>query len=270
MLDAQWPFTPVVLWVTLIALVGLLILRTVRRDRREYRRFTRYRTTRRRQETLRRWLLESFVTFGSISAILLLLAGAFVAPLLVTVQGWAAVRAVRTTLADNATVATVILTAVIVGVVVLTVVGIVAARKEGEVPTVGNIRAMLPRNRQELVLGTLLSVNAGVVEELAFRLAIPALLYGATASAEAAVIGSVLLFGALHAYQGVAGVIGTAVIGTVFMASYLVSGTILVPIVLHALFDLRTMVLIPVTVYGVHGVDGRAVPYVSLTPRPPR
>ena len=113
---------------------------------------------------------------------------------------------------------------------------------------------VLPRNRPELGLGAVLSVNAGVFEELVFRLGIPALLFGASGSALVAVVGSVLLFGALHAYQGVAGVIGTTLIGAVFMASYLLTGSILVPIVLHTLFDLRSLVLIPMAVSGAHHV----------------
>ena len=67
-------------------------------------------------------------------------------------------------------------------------------------------------------------------------------------------LASIVLFGALHVYQGVAGVVATTLIGAVFMASYLLSGAILVPIVLHIAFDLRTMVLIPMAVNGVHRV----------------
>ena len=53
------------------------------------------------------------------------------------------------------------------------------------VPTLSarDIHALLPRNRGELRYGALLSVNAGVVEELLFRLAFPVLIFAATDSA---------------------------------------------------------------------------------------
>ena len=162
-----------------------------------------------------------------------------------------------------------VLVGVIIALVVLTVIGARAARKDQDVPMIGDISAMLPRNRQELVLGALLSVNAGVVEELMFRLALPAVIYGASGSALAAVLGSVLLFGALHVYQGIPGVIGTTIVGAILMLLYAVSGTIVVPIIVHALFDLRSLVLIPVAVYGVHKVDGAAVASPVLTPADP-
>ena len=133
---------------------------------------------------------------------------------------------------------------------------------------VGDIRSMLPRNRQELRWGAALSVNAGVVEEVMFRLAVPAAIYGASGSAVAAVAGSVLLFGALHLYQGAAGIIGTTIVGALMMVLYVVSGTIIAPIVLHAIFDLRSLVLIPAAIFGAHRIDGRKHPYIPATPRP--
>ena len=102
-----------------------------------------------------------------------------------------------------------------------------------------------------------------------FRLAVPALVFGATGSAIAAVVVSVLLFGLLHVYQGVAGVVGTTLIGGLLFVSYVTTGSILVPIVLHVLFDLRSLVLIPVTVFGAHRVDGRVVKFVPrMRPKP--
>lgn len=264
MLDPTWQFTPLVLWIALVALLALLVVRTIRRDRREYQRFKRYRTTARRQKMMRRWLLDSFLSFGGLSAIILILAGGFVRPLATSLSEWPGVRDIRNWFTDDPTLAWGIVIAVVVAAVVLTVVGLRAARSSDDgVPTIGDIQAMLPRNRQELVLGGVMSINAGIVEELMFRLALPALVYGATGSAVAAVLGSVLFFGALHLYQGVFGVIGTTVVGAGFMLLYAVSGLIAVPIVLHALFDLRSLVLIPVVVYGVHRVDGVAVKTVA-------
>ncbi|HWR86352.1 MAG TPA: type II CAAX endopeptidase family protein [Rhodoglobus sp.] len=269
-LDPAWPLTRPVLWVALAVLLALLVVRAIRRDRREYQRFKRYRTTKRRQVMLRRWLLESFLSFGGLTAVMLLLAGGFVAPLLAQVQAWTPVRYLREAVSASPVLTGAVLLGLVLGLVGLTAVGVAAARQEGEVPAVGDIRALLPRNRQELVLGGLLSVNAGVVEELAFRFALPALLFGASGDAVVAVVGSVVVFGLLHLYQGVPGIIGSTVVGVLFMAAFVLTGSIVVPIVLHALFDLRSLVLIPVAVYEAHRIDGRVVRVIDKQLRVPR
>lgn len=261
MLDPTWAFTPIMLWSLLASLLALLTLRTALKDRREYQRFKRYRTTAKRQAMLRTWLLDSVWSIGGVSVVVLVLAWQYVGPLLTELQGW---------LPLESGLLWGILTGAVVAFAALTVVGIVSARKSpDEMATLGDVGAMLPRNQQELRLGWALSLNAGISEELMFRLAVPALVFGATGSAIAAVVVSVLLFGLLHVYQGVAGVVGTTLIGGLLFASYVATGSILVPIVLHVLFDLRSLVLIPVTVYGAHRVDGRVVKVVPrIRPKP--
>ena len=261
MLDPSWALTRPILWIALAALLAVLVVRAIRKDRREYQRFKRYRTTVKRQAMMRKWLLESFLQFSGLSVILLLLAAGYVLPLLQELTQWPGIRDLRGFVLQDPGVVFGVSFGMLLAIVVLTAVGAIAARKDKEgVATIGDVAAMLPRNRQELVLGGLLSVNAGVVEELMFRLALPALVFGATGSALAAALGSVLLFGALHVYQGVAGVIGSTVIGAIMMLLYAVSGTIAVPIIAHALFDLRSLVVIPVAVYGAHRVDGAMAP----------
>lgn len=266
MLDPTWALTRPILWLALVLLLVLLVVRSVRKDRREYQRFKRYRTTLKRQAMFRRWLLSAFLSFGGLSVAILLLAGAFVAPLLQQLTQWPVLREIRGFASHETGYFVAIVVAVVVALTVLTIVGILAARKEPEITTVGDIHAMLPRNRQELVLGGVMSINAGVVEELLFRLALPALLFGATGSAVAAVLGSVLLFGALHVYQGVAGIIGTTIIGALMLALYVISGSIVAPIVAHAAFDLRSLVLLPMAIYGAHHIDGRVTRFVSIHP----
>jgi len=274
MLDPDWMLTRPLLWLALVALVVFLIVRAIRKDRREYRRFKMYRTTAKRQAMLRKWLWESFATFGGISVVLLLLAGLAVAPLLQELTTWPGVRELRGLVANHFGIVVGAIVGGILGLAFLTLVGVRAARAEQHVPTVGDVGAMLPRNRQELRLGALLSLNAGVVEEVLFRLAIPAAIYGASGSAVTAVVASVLLFGALHAYQGPLGIIASTVVGALMMLLYAVSGSILVPIVIHVLFDLRSLVLIPVAVYRVHRVDGVKTPLTKplgqspATPKP--
>ncbi|NYF10073.1 membrane protease YdiL (CAAX protease family) [Leifsonia sp. AK011] len=258
MLPVDWPFTPAVLWVAFAALLALLVLRAIRRDRREYQRFKRYRTTLRRQAMLHKWLRNSVLSIGLLSVVLLALSWQFVTPLRYQLQSWIPILPW-------------VGWALVIGIVLvfagLTVAGLVAARRSPEEPImIGDIGAMLPRNKQELRIGWALSINAGISEELMFRLAVPAVLYGASGSAILALVVSVLLFGALHSYQGVTGVVGTSVVGLAMMFAYVATGTILVPIIVHILVDLRSLVLLPAVLFDAHKIDGREQRIISRTP----
>lgn len=267
MLDPTNPVMLALLWLTLVGALTALALRTFRRDQREYRRFKRFRTTKRRQLMLRRWLIVSLSLFGGMTVITLLASGRFATPLLAEVQAWTWVSWLISALAARPFVTAGVVAGMIIGVVVLTVIGVVAVRKEGdEIISVGDIQSILPRNRQELMLGGLLSINAGIVEELLFRLSLPALLFATTGNAIVAIVGSLLLFGIMHSYQGVTGIVITTVIGALFMALYVLSGSILVAIIAHAVLDLRSLVMIPMAVSRVHLIDGRLNP-LAFTPK---
>ena len=260
---------PLVLWAMIIALLAFLAIRTVRKDRREYQRFKRYRTTLRRQRMFRKWLLESFVTFGGLTIVILALSWQHVGGLLDAVREWSFVAAARNYLAENPVVLIGVPIGLAVGLALFTALAIRSTKQHPEeLRALGDIQSMLPRNRQELLLTGVMSVNAGVVEELVFRLALPALVYGATGNAVVAVIAPLLLFGAMHLYQRAVGVIATAIVGGIMMAVYVGTGSIVWPIVLHALFDLRSLVLLPVALFGVHKIDGRKQPFIPRMPRP--
>jgi len=234
----------------LLVIVVLLMMRAVSRERREYGRFKRLRSTVGRRKVYRRWLRESFFMFGGLSAIVLLATSQFVAPALADTRSWtpvaATLDAITTPLGTGITIAVVIL------LVALLVVPIFLLRNEEEaIPTVGDIGALLPRNRGELGYGAALGINAGLVEELLFRFALPSLLFGILGSGPVSFLIASLLFGLLHLYQGPVGVITSAVLGLVFCAIYVLSGSILLAIVVHALFDLRSLVLIPAVVTKV-------------------
>ena len=273
MLPPSAPSTPILLCIALALLIALLIIRALRKDRRDYQQFKRFRGTRKRQRMYRKWLIDSFRTFGGAGILVLLLAWNQVPLLLADLNSIGWVASARTAFAQSS-----VAIAVVTGILVVLVGGMVltiyAVRHIDEVPAIGDIQALLPRNRTELRYGALLSINAGVVEELLFRLALPALIYGVTGSAVAAILGSLALFGALHVYQGVAGVIGSTIVGGLLMFVYLATGSILVAMAVHALIDLRSLVLIPVVVYKVHKKPVRRIspappssPDLSLPPR---
>lgn len=267
MLDPDWFLTRPILAIVLIGMLALLVARTVRSDRRTFPRFKRYRTTRKRQEFYRRMLRDSILQIGLTSLVVLALVWQYVPALLSELTQWPVIREVRGFAAGQPWAMVAIVAGLAIAVVVLTWVGVRGARSEG-ISTLGDVSALLPRNRQELRWGWALSINAGISEELMMRLALPALIDAVTGSAVAAVAGSIVVFGALHAYQGVAGVIGTTIVGALMMFLYAVTGTILVPIVLHALIDWRSMVFLPRAVYDVHLVDGRTTP-ITKPPVPP-
>ena len=54
-------------------------------------------------------------------------------------------------------------------------------------------------------------------------------------------------FGLAHAYQGVAGIVTTGILGGVLAALYLDTGSLLLPVLLHAAIDLRFL-LVPASV----------------------
>ena len=262
MLSTVAPSTPWLLGIVFALLVAGLALNAIRKDRREYRRFTRMRSTVQRQKMLRRWLGQSMLIFGGSATAALLLCWQFIPLFLADVNAWPWIVDARRGFDAGGTVSLVLAVGIPLGLVALSVLGLVWARRETEllarreieVPAIGNIQALLPRNRAELPYGAALSLNAGLVEELLFRLAMPALIFGFTGSSVVAIVVSLIVFGLLHVYQGVFGVVGSLIIGALLMGIYLATGSILIAIVVHALIDLRSLVVIPIMVLRVHTV----------------
>ncbi|MBS0284247.1 MAG: CPBP family intramembrane metalloprotease [Proteobacteria bacterium] len=120
-------------------------------------------------------------------------------------------------------------------------------------PMFGELGWILPQGRGDLGWGVLLSLVAGVAEELFFRLALPLLVALATGSALAGFILSALLFAAAHRYQGMAGVIATGAMGVAFAALYLASGALWLAIAAHIVVDLNSLVIRP----AITGAWGR-------------
>ena len=260
MLAPDLPYVEWILAAVFVALVAFLAYRAQRKDRREYQRFKRYRSTARRQTMFRTWLRESFLVFGGLSLVLLVLVWQFIPLLLEDINRWDPIVAARAWYASLGPLSIALNVLLVFLVVVLPILLLFLARTHEDITSVGDIQALIPRNTAEVRLGALISLNAGTVEELLFRLAVPALLYGAFGNAVVALVISALLFGALHAYQGPIGIIGTTFVGAFLLFLYIATGTILVPIVVHVLIDLRSFVLIPLIVLRVPRVAAEASP----------
>lgn len=94
------------------------------------------------------------------------------------------------------------------------------------------IQAITPRSRRELVLVLLVMAPVVLVEELLFR----SLLIGGFAlflPLPLLIIGWSLLFGLLHAPQGIWGMLGAGLGGLLLSILFVVQGSILLPIVAH-------------------------------------
>jgi len=128
-----------------------------------------------------------------------------------------------------------------------------AARRRGEgrhaEPSGHATLAVLPRTAGERRLFTVVGVTAGVCEEWLYRgffLAVVAAVSGGLPDGVLVVVAG-LAFGLAHAYQGRAGVVTTGLLGGVMAALYLSTGSLLLPVLLHAAIDLRFL-LVPARV----------------------
>jgi membrane protease YdiL (CAAX protease family) len=130
------------------------------------------------------------------------------------------------------------------GLVVMTGLMLLQSRgAEGRARARANARArmrpvafLLPHTPHELRLFTALSITAGVCEELLFRGFMIWYLAHWTGELQAALISS-LLFGLGHMYQGLRGILLTGGIGAFLSGIYLVSGSLVLPVVVHAMVD---------------------------------
>jgi membrane protease YdiL (CAAX protease family) len=105
--------------------------------------------------------------------------------------------------------------------------------------------ALLPRTPGERHLFTLVGMTAGVCEEWLYRgffLAVVAALAGGAPTGVLVAVAAAA-FGLAHAYQGGVGIVTTGVLGGVMATVYLQSGSLLLPVVLHAVIDLRFLLV---------------------------
>ncbi|MDZ4830343.1 MAG: type II CAAX endopeptidase family protein [Phycisphaerae bacterium] len=105
-----------------------------------------------------------------------------------------------------------------------------------------NVRAILPHNDAELRRFAVVALTAGICEEMLFR---GFLTWYATQFVPvwAAIVLVALSFGLGHAYQGVRGVALTALVGLVMACLCLMSGSLWLAMIAHALIDLNAGIL---------------------------
>lgn len=107
------------------------------------------------------------------------------------------------------------------------------------------LAGLLPHTRSELRIWLFLSLTTGICEEIAYRGFLPwyLLQFDRQIPIWLALILSSLIFGLAHTYQGWQSVLRLSIIGGMFALLYIITGSLLIPIVFHTLLNLRTGVL---------------------------
>lgn len=107
------------------------------------------------------------------------------------------------------------------------------------------VGALIPASTAERYWFALVAVGAGVSEEILFRGFLLFYLDSFTSLSSMQMIAvSSLLFGLCHIYQGWFGVLGTTLAGFCLAYLYVGSGSLLLPIIVHALLDLRLLLIL--------------------------
>lgn len=106
---------------------------------------------------------------------------------------------------------------------------------------------LVPSTLEERRWWWLVCITAGICEEFVYRgfllhylRVVPFHL-----SLTWALVVAAIIFGIGHLYQGIAGGVQTAILGFVFGGIFVMTGSLLIPIVLHAVMDLRVLALLP-------------------------
>ena len=120
------------------------------------------------------------------------------------------------------------------------------AVREQIAPAMQAMRFVMPVSRVERHWWLLLSVSAGVCEELIYRGFLLEFLRGRLDGGPqlgltAAWLLSSIMFGTAHLYQGVAGIIKTTVVGLLLGMLAILTGSLLLPIICHVLIDAQVL-----------------------------
>ena len=105
---------------------------------------------------------------------------------------------------------------------------------------------ILPKSVEERRWFVLVAITAGVCEEVLYRGFL--IHYFRELPVSIGLIGALILsscvFGFAHLYQGAVGIVQTTILGAIFGFIFIVTGSLLLPMMLHALIDLRILLIL--------------------------
>jgi uncharacterized protein len=227
----------------------------------DYKAFKRFEDTDRRQRMLRNWLVQSLVLYGvaGLSGLALLNQLGVLSQVPDPFRSVLRLRSMLGTSEPTAaadqheswlSLTSILIVGFVAGITVTAVTLMVRRRLSANAgssppPRAGDFTALIPRNSAERRWAFLLSLNAGLSEEIFFRAWLPVLLYALCHNAIVSLTIAAILFGAMHAYQGLKGVLATTVLGAAFTYIYVSSGQIWIAMILHALIDLNSLIVQP-------------------------
>ena len=116
------------------------------------------------------------------------------------------------------------------------------ASLQKELESQPNVRMILPRTVREARAFTGVAITAGICEEVLYRGYLLWYLQS-LGLGRGAVAVAIVAFGLAHAYQGIRGSVASGVMGAVFTGVYLLTGSLVAPIVLHATVDLANFLM---------------------------
>ncbi|HSP37401.1 MAG TPA: CPBP family intramembrane glutamic endopeptidase [Frankiaceae bacterium] len=108
------------------------------------------------------------------------------------------------------------------------------------------VAALLPVTAEERRMFVAVAVTAGIAEEVLFRGFL--LLYLTEIvplPLGLAMLLAAVLFGLAHSYQGLVGILLTGLAGYWLSGLYVLTGSLLLPVLVHALVDLRLLLVLP-------------------------
>ena len=108
------------------------------------------------------------------------------------------------------------------------------------------LNAIVPRNKKEKQIFVFLSFSAGVCEEIIYRGLLLFALYAVFPDMSIFLIVLIqsTLFGISHLYQGIQGIIMTAIVGALLMCLFLVTNSLILPMILHFFIDFSNTFLL--------------------------
>jgi len=98
------------------------------------------------------------------------------------------------------------------------------------------LQTVLPATSPELRVYSAAAVTAGICEEVQYR-GYLLWYFQSLVPGAAAIAAAILAFGVAHSYQGVRGIVATGMAGALAMAVYLLTESLVAPMLLHVTLD---------------------------------